>query len=118
MNIGVGIDTARHWARALYDGHRHPFCSNGFKGWHARPGKETVTSRCVYSDLDTLRNGACPSQLAARPTRTPRTSARNESDRSTNHAERSGHQQSDGGPHALAPTHTHWALCVPFVAPM
>jgi hypothetical protein len=23
----------------------HPFCFNGFKGWHARPVKETVSNR-------------------------------------------------------------------------
>ena len=33
-----------------------------------------MTSRCVNSDSITLRNGACPSQLAARPTCTQRTS--------------------------------------------
>ncbi len=44
MHIQMGIDSARDRARALYDGHRHPFCSQTVKGWHARPGKETVTS--------------------------------------------------------------------------
>jgi hypothetical protein len=61
MNIGMRIDSARDRARCLYDGHCHPFCFNGFKGWHARPGKETVTNllRLTASSI-TLRNGACP----------------------------------------------------------
>jgi hypothetical protein len=54
MYIQMRIDTTRDQARALYDGHRHPFCSSKrFKGWHARPGKETVTS--------TLRQQRAPS---------------------------------------------------------
>ena len=44
MHIQVCIDSTRDWARALDDGHRHPFSLKRFKGWHARPGKETVTS--------------------------------------------------------------------------
>src|SRR3954451_12431920 len=45
MNVRVRVHSTRDRARALYDGHRHPFCSSKrFKGWHARPGKETVTS--------------------------------------------------------------------------
>ena len=32
-----------------------------FKGWHARPGKETVTINLFLQERSiTLRNGACP----------------------------------------------------------
>jgi hypothetical protein len=44
MGIQMRIDSPRYRARALYDGHRHPILSQWFKGWHARPGKETVSS--------------------------------------------------------------------------
>jgi hypothetical protein len=36
------IHSTRNRARDLYDGHRHPFFRKVVKGWHARPGKETV----------------------------------------------------------------------------
>ena len=42
MNIQMGVHPAGDRAR-LYDGHRHPFSVQVVKGWHARPGKETVT---------------------------------------------------------------------------
>ena len=44
MHIQMGIDSARDQARALYDGHLPSLLSQTVKGWHARPGKETVTS--------------------------------------------------------------------------
>ncbi len=47
MHIEVRIHTARDRARALYDGHRHPFSLQLVKGWHARPGKETVNDHAV-----------------------------------------------------------------------
>src|SRR4051794_5336064 len=51
MHTQMRIDTTRDQARALYDGHRHPFCSSKrFKGWHARPGKETVTIDLLLQD--------------------------------------------------------------------
>src|SRR5262245_52105516 len=53
------IDAPRNRARALYDGHCHPFLSQRFKGWHARPGKETVSSPLL-------------AQLARSPSRTGR----------------------------------------------
>ena len=60
VHVQVRIHSARHQTSALYDGHRHPFCLQSCKGWHARPGKETVTStlRLTASSI-TLRNGAC-----------------------------------------------------------
>ena len=42
MDIEVGVDPTGDRAR-LYDGHGHPFSVQVVKGWHARPGKETVT---------------------------------------------------------------------------
>lgn len=42
MSVEVGVDTARHRARALYDGHVIPLLFEWLKGWHARPAKETV----------------------------------------------------------------------------
>ena len=42
MDIEVGVDPTSDRAR-LYDGHGHPFSVQVVKGWHARPGKETVT---------------------------------------------------------------------------
>jgi hypothetical protein len=47
MHVQVRIHSARDGARHLYDGHRHPFLLVMVKGWHARPGKETVTSRLL-----------------------------------------------------------------------
>ena len=43
MDIEVGVDPTGDRAR-LYDGHGHPFSVQVVKGWHARPGKETVTT--------------------------------------------------------------------------
>ena len=57
--IQVSVDTTRHRARALYDGHRHPFSLQVVEGWHARPGKETVSDHAVAAARSvTLRNGA------------------------------------------------------------
>ena len=42
MSVEVGVNPASDQTR-LYDGHRHPFSVQVVKGWHARPGKETVT---------------------------------------------------------------------------
>ena len=61
MAVQVRIDAPRYQARALYDGHCHPFLSKRFKGWHARPGKETVSSPLL-------------AQLARSPSRTGRAS--------------------------------------------
>ena len=43
MNIEVGVHPTSDRARLYDDGHRHPFLVQLIKGWHARPGKETVT---------------------------------------------------------------------------
>ena len=61
MGVQVRIDAPRHRVRALYDGHCHPFLSQRFKGWHARPGNETVASLLL-------------AQLARSPSRTGRAS--------------------------------------------
>jgi hypothetical protein len=61
MGVQMRIDSPRYRARALYDGHCHPFLSQWFKGWHARPGKETVSSPLL-------------AQLARSPSRTGRAS--------------------------------------------
>ena len=50
MHVQMRIDSTRNRARALYDGHRHPFCLKRFKGWHARPGKETVTINLLLQE--------------------------------------------------------------------
>src|SRR5688572_16173860 len=61
MHIEVRVDTTGDRTRALYDGHRHPFSLQLVKGWHARPGKETVNDHAVPAARSvTLRNGACP----------------------------------------------------------
>src|SRR5207244_11726704 len=81
------------------------------KGWHARPGKETVgdqpglTGRSV-----TLWNGACRvlprsvdkhlSDLGAQP----------ESDRTAGVADRSHRLRRAGGPQPGAPSQSHWAI--------
>ena len=58
MNIEMGVDTTRD-RTCLYDGHRHPFSVQVVKGWHARPGKETVTIGLRSTGRSiTLRNGA------------------------------------------------------------
>lgn len=44
MGVEVRVDPARDRAR-LYDGHCHPFSVQSGQGWHARPVKETVSSR-------------------------------------------------------------------------
>ena len=43
MNIQMGVHPTGDRARLYDDGHRHPFSVEVVKGWHARPGKETVT---------------------------------------------------------------------------
>jgi hypothetical protein len=60
MNIQVGVDTTGDQTPRFYDGHGHPFSLQVVKGWHARPGKEIVSStlRLTASSV-TLRNGAC-----------------------------------------------------------
>ena len=60
VNVEVGVDPAGDRTR-LYDGHGHPFSVQVVKGWHARPGKETVTIGLRLTGRSiTLRNGACP----------------------------------------------------------
>jgi hypothetical protein len=39
MHIRVGIDSARDWARGLYDGHRHPFSLKRSRGGTHVPGR-------------------------------------------------------------------------------
>ena len=72
MRIEVRVHTARDRAR-LYDGHRHPFCSLTVKGWHARPGTETVSSTLrlqrTRSPSGTGRAGSRASRQAPNRTR-------------------------------------------------
>jgi hypothetical protein len=72
MSIQVGVDTTGDQTRRFYDGHGHPFSLQVVKGWHARPGKETVSStlRLTASSI-TLRNGACPVPARARVDKHP-----------------------------------------------
>ena len=100
MHIHMRIDSARDRARGLYDGHRHPFCSKRFKGWHARPGKETVPSTLrEQRTRSPSGTGRALSQARSPVDMHPANlSASNESDRPTNHAERSDHHHTDGGP--------------------
>ena len=61
MHIEMRVDTTNNRARNFYDGHTPSLLSlNWVKGWHARPGKETVTNtlRLTASSI-TLPNGAC-----------------------------------------------------------
>src|SRR5262249_55248705 len=59
VGVEMGVDSAGDWG-ALYDGHGHPFCVLVVKGWHARPGKETVDDRAAPTGRSiTLWNGAC-----------------------------------------------------------
>ena len=51
MNVEVSVHPTSDRAR-LYDGHRHPFSLQVVKGWHARPGKETVTIGCANRPID------------------------------------------------------------------
>ena len=44
MGIQMRVDSARDQARRLYDGHAIPFLFE-VVGWHARPAKETVSSK-------------------------------------------------------------------------
>src|SRR5262245_45762997 len=46
VHIKVGVDAAGDRARRIYDGHAIPFLIE-VVGWHARPGKETVTRRLL-----------------------------------------------------------------------
>ena len=93
MRFQMRVDPARDRARAPYDGHRHPFCLNGFKGWHARPGKETVTS-----------------PLRQQRARSPSGTGRAHSPTPRRHAERSDHDHRHRGPGALGTPHPHWAI--------
>jgi hypothetical protein len=72
MNMQVGVDTTGDRTRRFYDGHGHPFSLHVVKGWHARPGKETVSStlRLTASSI-TLRNGACLVPARARVDKHP-----------------------------------------------
>lgn len=45
--VEVRVHATRHRARALYDGHCHPFSLQLVEGWHARPVTETVSSRLL-----------------------------------------------------------------------
>ena len=60
MHISMRVDSARHRARALYDGHRHPFSLNG-QGV-ARTSREGDRDEHAARTANsvTLRNGACP----------------------------------------------------------
>jgi hypothetical protein len=43
VSVEVGVNPASDRTCLYDDGHRHPFSLKLVKGWHARPGKETVT---------------------------------------------------------------------------
>src|SRR6266849_3927351 len=81
MHIRVGIDSARHWTRALYDGHLPSLLLQPVQGV-ARTSREGDRDEPLRQQrLDTLRNGACPTSDQAnvanttKPTVDPRAGA-------------------------------------------
>ena len=75
MNIRVRIDSTRDRARALYDGHRHPFCFNGSRGGTHVPGRRPWPAAALTASSTPSGTGRAHfSQPTARPTRTQRTS--------------------------------------------
>ena len=66
MRVEVGIDSTHDRARRIYDGHRHPFLSSTVEGWHARPGKETV-SRRLFAQPARSPSGTGHAQFQHRP---------------------------------------------------
>ena len=70
MGIQVRVDSARDRARDFYDGHAIPSLVEVVKGWHARPGRETVSSLLL-------------AQRARSPSGTGRASFRSDAPRST-----------------------------------
>ena len=74
VHIQMRVDSTRHRARALYDGHRHPFSVQVVKGWHARPGTETVAiDLLAQADQSPSGTGRAQSRLAHQSTGTSRT---------------------------------------------
>lgn len=69
VNVQMGVHPTSDYL-GLYDGHGHPFSLRVGLGWHARPGKETVTIRLRPTGRSIiLRNGCAPSpprELAGR----------------------------------------------------
>src|SRR5919106_5528406 len=78
-----GVSLLR-WASAI------PSCATGFKGWHARPGKETVTSR-----------------LLAQPARSPSGTGRASLEPATVVTPTG----SPVDPRPAGPPQSHWAIC-------
>jgi hypothetical protein len=79
------------------------------KGWHARPGKETVSSTLrLTANSITLRNGAClvpaPRPVDKHPTNLGTTT---QSDPTAGTADRIHHLPQAGGPHHRHPQ-SHW----------
>ena len=62
MHIQMRVDSTRDRARALYDGHRHPFCLVQTVQGVARTSREGDRDEHAASTANsiTLRNGACP----------------------------------------------------------
>jgi hypothetical protein len=97
----MSIDSTRDRARDLYHGHRHPFSAQDVKGWHARPGKETVIPRAAAnSELDHPPERGVPISIkTCQSTSTSRRACNNESDQHAS-TDRSVDHQQHGGPTA------------------
>ena len=97
MSVEVGVDAARHRARALYDGHVIPLLFEWLKGWHARPGKETVAIG-LLQQADQPPSGTGRAAFPPPGRQAPSsTSVHIQSDQATVTAERSHHPHQAGG---------------------
>ena len=95
MDVEVGVDPTGDRAR-LYDGHRHPFSVQVVKGWHARPGKETVTIG-LRQQTDRSPSGTGRAPYPPTADRQTSTSMLDKSDRAAGAADRSGRPGPAGG---------------------
>jgi hypothetical protein len=98
MHIEMRVHTPDYRARNFYDGHLPSLLSQTVKGWHARPGKETVTINLLLQE-DRSPSGTGRAQFRTRAINATR-APRNVTDPSTTVVDTN----------ELAPTHTHWAI--------
>jgi hypothetical protein len=99
---------ARDRAR-LYDGHSHPFSSQTVKGWHARPGKETVSSRLLQQPARSP-SGTGRAAFPHQPTSTRLNRCREPSQTNTG-TPKVTTTNSSAVDRTRTP-HCHWHLCV------
>jgi hypothetical protein len=99
MHIQMRVHTPDYRTRNFYDGHLPSLLSQTVKGWHARPGKETVTIN-LFVQEDRSPSGTGRAQFQTQALFNARAQP-----------ERTGHHQHDGGPQTCPRPSSLAVLC-------